>query len=38
MLAEIFMLRIEALTTRTSNEPGKTAADPRFVPVSLPKR
>jgi hypothetical protein len=35
MLAEIFMLRLEAIK-RTSNEPTRPASDTRFVPILLP--
>jgi hypothetical protein len=35
MLAELFMLRIEALV-RASNPQGGNSSDTRFVPVKLP--
>ena len=38
MLAEIFMLRLESMVRGTgSKEPSKTASDPRFVPIALPR-
>jgi hypothetical protein len=35
MLAELFMLRIEAIVRTTSSQ-GGTSSDNRFVPIKLP--
>jgi hypothetical protein len=35
MLAELFMLRLEAIF-RWSNTPAGTSSDNRFVPIELP--
>lgn len=35
MLAELFMLRIEAIV-RATNPQGATSSDSRFVPIKLP--
>jgi hypothetical protein len=35
MLAELFMLRLEAIA-RNTNQQGTTSSDTRFVPVKLP--
>jgi hypothetical protein len=38
MLAEIFMVRIEALIRHRAPEPKHPAQDPRFVPFKQPTR
>jgi hypothetical protein len=42
MLAEIFMLRLEALartnSSVTTTTPSKPASDTRFVPITLPPK
>jgi len=37
MLAEIFMMRLEALLRAAANEPTNPASDKRFVPIALPR-
>jgi len=38
MLAEIFMLRLEALLRASAANPTTTASDVRFVPMKLPPK
>ena len=38
MLAEIFMLRLEAQTRTVPSNGSTQSSDTRFVPITLPKR
>jgi hypothetical protein len=38
MLAEIFLLHLEAQARTTAKDSKRTVSDPRFVPVTLPPR
>ncbi len=37
MLAEIYLLRLQAILRSSPSPPNATASNPRFVPISLPR-